>query len=67
LSLGIAMADIINLNRAKKARSKADEKAAASANRAKFGRTTAEKDADRMSAEAIARHVDAHKRDNDRS
>lgn len=42
----VDMAEIINLNRARKARAKETVKAGAEANRAKFGRTKAEKQAD---------------------
>ena len=59
------MAEIINLNRMKKARDKADAKSLATQNRAKFGRTKSEKDAERQSAEASKRHIDGHKRDAD--
>jgi hypothetical protein len=40
------MAEIVNLNRARKARAKAEAGKAAEANRAKFGRTKAERDAE---------------------
>jgi hypothetical protein len=40
------MAEIINLNRARKARARADAAGKAEANRAKFGRTKAEKAAE---------------------
>lgn len=40
------MAEIVNLNRARKARAKLDATRAAEANRAKFGRTRAERDAE---------------------
>jgi hypothetical protein len=38
------MADIVNLNRARKARAKAEAGKQAEANRAKFGRTRAERE-----------------------
>jgi hypothetical protein len=38
------MAEIVNLNKARKARAKAEAGQQAEANRAKFGRTKAEKD-----------------------
>ena len=38
------MAEIVNLNKARKARAKAEAGKQAEANRAKFGRTKAEKD-----------------------
>ncbi len=57
------MAEIVNLSRARKTRDKADQRAQAEANRLKFGRTKSEKVSDKASAEALQRHVDAHKRD----
>jgi hypothetical protein len=56
-------AKLINLNRARKAKAKRDHTAEADANRAKFGRTKAEKQAAKAETEAAARHLDAHKRD----
>lgn len=40
------MAEIVNFNRARKAKAKADAAKTAEANRAKFGRTKAERDAE---------------------
>ncbi len=48
------MGDVINFNRARKVRAKADRAREADANRAKFGRTKAEKAAD---AQALARNA----------
>ena len=48
------MAEIVNLNKARKARAKAERQAEAAANRVKHGRTGAEKAADRT-AEARRR------------
>lgn len=59
------MADIINLNKARKARDKADARARAEENRVRFGQTKAEKESGRREAEAIERHLDAHKRTDD--
>ena len=59
------MAEIINLNRARKARARAESKAAAEANRARHGRTRADRtgqDAARIRAD---RHLDGHKREDD--
>ncbi len=42
------MAEIVNLNRVKKARAKAEAEAQAAANRAKHGRAGAEKRAERL-------------------
>ncbi|WP_333779762.1 DUF4169 family protein [Falsiroseomonas oryzae] len=57
------MGEIVNLNRVRKAKAKAEGQAAASANRAKHGRTAAEKARDR--AEAVRRKalLDGAKRD----
>jgi hypothetical protein len=58
-----AVAEIINLNRARKAKAGDLAKARAAANRASFGRTKAEKaraEAEKAKAEAA---LDAHKRE----
>lgn len=57
------MADIINLNRARKQRAKADAEAKAVQNRAKFGRTKAEKARDAATRERIEKTIDDAKRD----
>jgi hypothetical protein len=57
------MADPVNLNRARKARAKADKTAQADANRIKFGRTKAQKAADKAEAERTRKAVDQAKRD----
>jgi hypothetical protein len=59
------MAEIINLNKARKSRDKADAQSRAEENRVKFGRTKAEKDASRREAETRDRHLDSHKRRDD--
>lgn len=59
------MAEIINLNRARKARDKAEDKARAAKNRVSHGRTKAEKTAARIEAERSARLLDGAKRDED--
>jgi hypothetical protein len=56
------MAEVINLNRVRKARAKADREAEASANRAKFGRTLADKRRDRDEARRAAEALEAHRR-----
>jgi hypothetical protein len=57
------MAELINLNRARKAKAKLGKEAAAAENRAKFGLTKAEK-AKRSAEMSIAQKLlDAHKRD----
>jgi uncharacterized protein DUF4169 len=57
------MAELINLNKARKARGKAAKDEAARHNRAAFGRTKAEKDVARAKAEKAARELDQKKLD----
>lgn len=52
------MADIINLNKVRKAKAKAVAGATAASNRAKFGRTKAEKTRDEAERARIARKLD---------
>ena len=42
------MGDVVNFNKARKAKAKTEARLTADANRAKFGRTKAEKDRDRV-------------------
>ena len=53
----------INLNKARKAKTRADADTLAQANRVKFGRTKAEKQASRIEADRLARDLDGRKRD----
>ena len=57
------MSDIVNLNKARKAKALAEKKARADENVVKFGRTKAEKSRDRADAEKAARNLDAHFRE----
>jgi hypothetical protein len=57
------MAEIVNFNKASKARDKAKAREQAAENRAKFGRTRAEKEAAARLSTTIERHLDGHKRD----
>jgi hypothetical protein len=57
------MADIVNLNKARKTRANAAASAKAVENRAKFGRTKAEKACDDAARERIAKTIDDSKRD----
>ena len=57
------MGEIVNLNRARKARAKAESQASAAANRVKHGRTKAEKAIDRSAEDRRARLLDGAKRD----
>jgi hypothetical protein len=57
------MGETINLNKARKAKVRADDKARAEANAVKFGRTKAEKDLEKARADKAARDLDALKRE----
>ena len=48
------MAEIVNLNKLRKARARAEDDSRAEANRIKYGRTKAEKENDRRAAERRA-------------
>jgi hypothetical protein len=53
----------VNLNRFRKDKARAEKKARADANAAKFGRSKAERELERARDEKAARHLDGHKRD----
>lgn len=57
------MAEIVNLNRARKDRAKAQDKARAAVNRVAHGRTRAEKEIARLERQRADRHVDDHRRE----
>ncbi|MES2300896.1 MAG: DUF4169 family protein [Pseudomonadota bacterium] len=57
------MAEIVNLRMVRKAKARAEHQAEAQANRAKFGRTKAEKARDRLDAERTARLLDGARRE----
>ena len=57
--------EIINLNKARKDRARAEAKATAAGNRAAFGRTKGQKDAARIAAERMKRDLVGAKRDDD--
>ena len=57
------MAEIVNLNKARKARAKAEAGKQAEANRAKFGRTRAERDRETAEQARRAALLDGAKRD----
>lgn len=59
------MVEPINLNKARKARDKASQRAEAAANRVSFGRTGTQKATDRLNGEAAARRLDGAKRETD--
>ena len=59
------MAEIINLRQARKAKKRDANERSAAENRAKFGRTKAEKQKDVTEAESAQRHIDQHKLNDD--
>ena len=59
------MAEVVNLNRARKDKAKADKDAKAAQNRVVFGRTKAEKQKAAAEKRIADKIVDAHKREPD--
>ncbi|CUW39748.1 conserved protein of unknown function [Magnetospirillum sp. XM-1] len=57
------MAEIVNLNKVRKARAKAEAEETAKANRVRFGRTRQEKEAARQQEEKLSRDLDGKKLD----
>lgn len=57
------MAEILNLNQARKAKAKSDAKAKAAENRVRFGRTKADKAQDAARADRLQRDLDGAKRE----
>jgi hypothetical protein len=57
------MSEPINFNKARKALAKAQAQSQAAANRARFGRTKGEKEAERLAAETARRELDRKKRE----
>lgn len=57
------MSEIVNLNKARKARAQAEAKATAAANRAKFGRTKGDKAVTKLEAAKTTRILDGAKRE----
>jgi len=57
------MSELVNLNRARKARARAEKAAIAAANRVKHGRSKAEKLAAKAEAERAARRLDESRRE----
>ena len=55
------MGDVVNLRMARKRQARADKAADAAANRARHGRSGAEKQRDRLQDEALTRHLDGHR------
>jgi hypothetical protein len=61
--MGCIVADILSFSKARKTRAKAEKDASAAANRAKFGRTKAEKAADKSRKDLAEKGIDGHKRE----
>ncbi|HRJ61061.1 MAG TPA: DUF4169 family protein [Azospirillaceae bacterium] len=59
------MADVVNLNRFRKNQARAAEKRQAAENRVAFGRTKAEKAAEKAALDRSARLLDGAKREED--
>jgi hypothetical protein len=59
----MASATPINLNKARKAKARREAQTIAAENRAKFGRTKAEKTAAQAEADTLARKVEDHRRE----
>ena len=57
------MAEIVNLNRARKAKTKAEARVLAAENRARHGQTGAEKKRSEAEAEALRLRLDGARRD----
>ena len=58
------MTDPVNLNKFRKAKKRADKEQRASENRAKFGRTKADKDFEKTRADMLRKTTEDHKLDN---
>lgn len=59
------MGDVVNLNKARKARARVEARMTADANRAKFGRTKAEKARDRIGKDRAEALLDGAKLEED--
>ncbi|NDF12500.1 MAG: DUF4169 family protein [Proteobacteria bacterium] len=59
------MAEIVNLNKRRKAKAKADKEQRSVENRAKYGRTKQEKALAKSNADKAKKHIDAHRREKD--
>ena len=57
------MAELINLNKARKAKARAAGKSQAAENRVRFGQTKGEKQVSRLDAERARRELEGKKRD----
>jgi hypothetical protein len=59
------MGDVVNLNKLRKAKARVEAKAQAEANRARFGRTKAERKRDESERAILTRTVEGAKLDDD--
>jgi hypothetical protein len=59
------MAEIVNLRRARKAKSRADAEQKAAENRTRFGRSKAERESAKANTVLDTRRLDAHRRRSD--
>lgn len=59
------MAEVINLNKKRKAKLRLEKEKKASENRVKFGRTKKEKQIEKQANERSERHLDGHKLEKD--
>ncbi|MCB1343063.1 MAG: DUF4169 family protein [Pseudooceanicola sp.] len=57
------MSEPVNLNKHRKAKARAEDKARADANAVKFGRTKGEKARDKAESARAVRELDGHKRE----
>jgi hypothetical protein len=57
------MAEVINLNRKRKAKSRIENEKKASQNRIKYGRTKQEKTIEKRNAKRVESHLEGHKLD----
>jgi hypothetical protein len=57
------LSELVNLNRARKARTKAEAAKAAAANRVRYGRTKAEREAAERERKRVARTLDQARRE----
>jgi hypothetical protein len=61
----MAQGEIVNLRRARKAKARADAETLAAANRARFGRTKADRELSEAQDALAARRLEGHRRDAD--
>ena len=59
------MAELINLNKARKARAKSEAKATAAQNRVRFGRTKADRDLQAARTDKATRELESNRREDD--